>query len=208
MKYIPPNIKGDDERKSSTTLRSTKRRLGARANEDNDVKFPGTVLPTEEIIAGKTPEPPAPESDASTSLDSATNESDLRIDYEVLPFNDIEGISQLLDGVKISSPSETPTIPPIKPNQPSRPSCENPFLSDLDIPNEIAKLLHTSNDLSTPIFRFDISPEAAQHNWKLIKDSNFNLTRLLNPKSPCITNFGSEFKSVRKLANLFRNHPR
>ena len=81
-------------------------------------------------------------------------------------------------------------------------------MSDLDIPNEITKLLHTSNDLSTPIFRFDISPEAAQHNWELIEDSDFNLTRLLNPKSPCITNFGSEFKSVSKLAGLFRNHPR
>jgi len=106
LNYIPPDFEDDeddeedDEQKSSTTLRSAKRRLVARMNEEDAKIFRKKTLP-EEMVLGKTSETPAPESDDSTNQNSIIEKSYLRIHYEVLPFNGIEGLSHLLDGAKI-----------------------------------------------------------------------------------------------------------
>jgi len=59
-----------------------------------------------------------------------------------------------------------------------------------------------------PKFRFDICKETEEFNFNLLKESNFDLEALLNPKEKCITTYGSEFKSVDDLAELLHRHPR
>ena len=66
-----------------------------------------------------------------------------------------------------------------------------------------------SSPLSRPKFRFDVSKEAAVHNFNLFKQANFNLRDILNTKGETIfTTFGSKFKDVKMLDKLFKHHHR
>ena len=60
-----------------------------------------------------------------------------------------------------------------------------------------------------PHIRFDINNEAAEHNFKLLKDADFNLDTLLNrPNEVSVTSYSSEFKSTSELQKLLKDHPR
>ena len=100
-------------------------------------------------------------------------------------------------------------LPPKPPDIP----IERPKMSDVpqassDFAKTIAKLLHKEEKMFPPKFRFDICKETAEFNFNLLKENNFDLEELLNPEEKCITNYGSEFKSVEDLAELLHRHPR
>lgn len=69
----------------------------------------------------------------------------------------------------------------------------------------ILELLASSSKLDKPKVRFDISPEAAAHNFNLLRKENFDLERILNvPGQTSITSYGSEFKSTSELNKMFK----
>ena len=75
-------------------------------------------------------------------------------------------------------------------------------------PVVVEKLLQKKEQMFPPKFRFDICKEAAEFNFNLLKENNFELETLLNPTKKCVTSYGSEFKSVEDLAELLHRHPR
>ena len=75
------------------------------------------------------------------------------------------------------------------------PPIENPSSMILDLPKIISELLDHEDELAEPVFQFKVSSDAAEYNYSLLSSSNFELEQLLNPKSHCITSYGSEFKS-------------
>ena len=99
-------------------------------------------------------------------------------------------------------------LPPIHSDIPKqKPNLDQ--VSDLDIPKVLKLLLSKSSSLANPIFKFDVTPEAANENWKLLKENDFNWDLLLNPKGICCaTSYGSEFKDVEDLELLLGKHPR
>jgi hypothetical protein len=60
---------------------------------------------------------------------------------------------------------------------------------------------------SSPVFQFKYSEEAANHNFKVLKDNNFDLTKIMleNPHSSLRP--GSEFRPIALLEPIFQNHP-
>ena len=76
------------------------------------------------------------------------------------------------------------------------------------LPAIIEKLLQTKSKLHPPLFRFEISEEAAAYNYNIIHNNQFKLNKLLNPSKQSFTNYGSEFKSTKDLEPLFKYHPR
>ena len=60
----------------------------------------------------------------------------------------------------------------------------------------------------SPNFQFSISNESAKFNFNLLKKHDFDLEKNLNPEKICVTNYGSELKSVEELDNLWMKHPR
>ena len=78
----------------------------------------------------------------------------------------------------------------------------------IDIPPIIKKLLNKRSSLKPPLFDFQASIDSAQKNWKILKAWNFNLDKALNHPSNSVTAFGSEFKKVSDLQELFFLHPR
>jgi hypothetical protein len=77
------------------------------------------------------------------------------------------------------------------------------------VPAAIALLLDQSEVIRPPLFRFDVSAEAAAFNFDLLQQHKFDLGKLLNPtEGRSITSYGSEFKSVQALEPLLGQHPR
>ena len=104
------------------------------------------------------------------------------------------------------SSQHAPLLPrPLK-NPVSKPNSASSFL--LQLPSIISSLLKSTSDLHPPLFKFEVSKEAASHNWDILQQNNFNLHELLNPKKRCITNYGSEFKTAQELEPLLAHHPR
>ena len=54
----------------------------------------------------------------------------------------------------------------------------------------------------SPNFQFSISNESAKFNFNLLKKHDFDSEKILNPEKICVTNYGSELKSVEELDNL------
>ena len=73
----------------------------------------------------------------------------------------------------------------------------------------LLKLLTSSSKMVKPKVRFDICMAAAEENFRLLKTNKFNLDKLLNIEGETsVTSYGSEFKTVQELDELFNNHPR
>ena len=101
----------------------------------------------------------------------------------------------------------TPSILPPKPAllQVHRPHSE----PSSDLVKSIKDLLSISSQMVPPLVRFDVSNDAADHNFKLFQEANYNLDSILNIKdSPSVTSYGSEFKQVDQLEKLLIHHPR
>ena len=70
-------------------------------------------------------------------------------------------------------------------------------------------LLNITHSMIKPSIRFDISVEAAMHNYQLIKMNNYSLDRIINLNlGTSVTTPGSEFKPIPVLKELLGNHPR
>ena len=102
----------------------------------------------------------------------------------------------------IQLPPRPIEIPVLKPKTPQM----NEYLKEL--PSILSKLLESTSDLHEPIFKFEVSEQAAKFNWDLLHHHNFDLQHLLNPQKRCVTNYGSEFKSSKDLEPLLALHPR
>jgi hypothetical protein len=55
--------------------------------------------------------------------------------------------------------------------------------------------------------RFDVSPEAAQHNASLLREIDYNSQRFFQDQTDTTLAFGSEFLPVEQLRPLLRQHP-
>ena len=98
-----------------------------------------------------------------------------------------------------------PPKPPTKQVLPPAPLNQQP---KIDLPLVLKELLQKSEIMHPPAFKFDISQEAANYNYELLKKNKFDFDSLLNQKQTSITSYGSEFKSTQDLKTLLGHHPR
>ena len=101
-------------------------------------------------------------------------------------------------------------LPPLKlatVSKVSKPRSVDPYSSTSWLPKKINSLLSSSEFLAPSKFKFEVSIEAANKNFELLRSNNFQLHQLLNPTEKCITNYGSEFKPVEELEGLWNRHP-
>ena len=202
LKYIPPNWEASTPTKNDSNDRLLEP-MGLDKKDSNNLTK-DTVerlspLPIT-LITGKSPQPDPP---AHSELVTAHLFDD--VDYERLRFNERESITKLIDG---SDYEDNPTIPlPLTTLCHDGPysTSNNPIYFDL--PSKIKNLLEISEDMEQPVLRFDISPAAAAHNWKVFEEYEFDVRRILC-NSNSITNFGSEFKTIEQLETLLIRHPR
>ena len=97
------------------------------------------------------------------------------------------------------------------PPRPSHPPPLHPSIYSYDnswLPKELYRLLNIKEKMYPPSFKFLISNESEKFNFSLLKKHDFDLEKLLNPEKICVTNYGSELKSVEELDNLWMKHPR
>jgi hypothetical protein len=119
--------------------------------------------------------------------------------------NDIDHITSKVNEDIIVKPYKVQLPPRPAGNQVLQPNS----LSDCNLVCAISRLLSGASILYKPKVRFDISEEAAMHNYNLLKEADFDLERILNiPNYPSVTSYGSEFKSTNELESLFKFHPR
>ena len=98
-------------------------------------------------------------------------------------------------------------LPPL-PQGPPLPQPPHPSQEVMLVP-VLQQLLGLKSTLHPPLFRFDITKEAAHHNLQLLIDKKFQLESILNdPSRPSVTSYGSEFKSPESLHLLLHRHPR
>ena len=86
---------------------------------------------------------------------------------------------------------------------------DSPRIYTPSIVEAVKVLLLSSAPLTKPKVRFDVSREAAFHNFSILKEANYDLDSILNvPGETSVTTYGSEFKSVKNLEQLFGKHHR
>ena len=129
--------------------------------------------------------------------------------HELPPCSGSNAISDLLK----KGPSTIPEVnlPPFLTNPPmAKPDATNPYENEgNNVAATIGSMLKKpKTTLAQPILRFDINKEAAYHNLELLRIHNYDLTTLCNPRDRSSTTFGSEFKEVKVLEELFYRHPR
>ena len=113
-----------------------------------------------------------------------------------------KNLEAVIETSAIAASRPTPQLPPLPAQNPV------PKPTEINFPKALAALLQASTTFHKPLFRFDVCPEAAQHNIKVLQHSNFNLEKTLNPGKSCITSYGSEFKPIPLLHQLLKNHHR
>ena len=126
-------------------------------------------------------------------------------------FNDTEAILRLSDDLKPMKPShrfhyDTRTNTEPNDNDPRPQKSEQ--APPQHIPKMIQRLLTSRNEIYDPVFRFETTRDAAQHNLKLLRDHEFNLEKICNQGQRTILRFGSEFKDTGELNQLLKYHPR
>ena len=100
-----------------------------------------------------------------------------------------------------------PKNPPSSGGIPARNKNRN--FTKVSIVKELESLLNSTSEMCSSKFCFDISQESSEHNFKILKENNFDLHGILN-NTPVrsVTSYRSEFKTVEELDNLLINHPR
>ena len=99
-------------------------------------------------------------------------------------------------------------IPPSPSAKIDKPESIDPFSPPSWLPRKIESLLKSKEHLAPSAFLFEVTPEAADKNFDLLRRNDFQLDSLLNPTKRCVTTYGSEFKSVEELEGLWHRHPR
>ena len=111
-------------------------------------------------------------------------------------------------------PQQATIIPPIPKGSPlPKPlvavKMSRDKIEQCSIVQAVKELLAFSSPLSIPKVQFDVSKEAAVHNFDLFKQAKFNLSDILNPKGETsVTTYGSKFKDIKMTEKLFKNHHR
>ena len=85
---------------------------------------------------------------------------------------------------------------------------EKPRIMGSKLVEAVQALLGLDEKLHPPCFSFETMSEAAQKNFKLLQQENFQLGKLLNKGRKSVVTYNSEFKSWRDLQQLLRKHPR
>jgi hypothetical protein len=62
-------------------------------------------------------------------------------------------------------------------------------------------------EMIQPLFKFEFTNEAAEHNWKILQDFNLDLDAALQAQQSSQLKFGSEFRPKEVLEPLLRHHP-
>ena len=129
-------------------------------------------------------------------------------------FDQNDNIQDVRSPKRVSTSPSTVQLNPALPPRAVGPVKPHPTLDCIDhqenqLIEAVKNLLSISSPLEKPELRFDISQEAAKNNFRLLKGNNFNLHKILNPPNKTsVTTYGSEFKSVNELQQLFCLHPR
>ena len=98
-----------------------------------------------------------------------------------------------------------PLTPPntilLKPNVP------NPYIKESDLSKSI-RLLSWANrpTLEDPELRFNINPDATISNLTALQQHEYDLWKMCNRDEWSSTSFGSEFRDVTELDQLFKYH--
>ena len=184
------------------------------------------MIPTDNSFAGKSNENASVEerkySTRTSDLNSVETEGSQSNDdstEESAPhFNDFEAISGLMEDPRPTIPRHGFEDRSKVHDKPQRTPDQNrnltPVTNDtnMDLSSTIKKLLEEpKSDIHPSKIRFDVSPEAAQENWELLKSEAFDLQKLCNDNGKgkrSLTTYGSEFKSTKKLDYLLKRHPR
>ena len=74
--------------------------------------------------------------------------------------------------------------------------------------DSIIELLMTASPMLPPTFKFKVTQEAAEYNFDLLQQHNFQLDKLLNIPTNSVTAYGSEFKDIRQIEKLLGRHHR
>ena len=74
---------------------------------------------------------------------------------------------------------------------------------------EICEFILNSNDkkMKKPSFVFEMSQNAAMKNWSIVEKNNKNFSKALDCEMDTQLAYGSEFKDVKLLEMIFKNHP-
>ena len=101
-------------------------------------------------------------------------------------------------------------VPPAPPSDVlAKLNIPNPYITESDLAKSIRFLLRTPRPtLGDPELRFDISPEVARSNLNVLQQHQYDLQKLCNRDERSSTSFGSEFRDVTELDQLFKSHPR
>ncbi len=133
-----------------------------------------------------------------------------------LPYNDLKTLSNLIDE-STPAPSHgsikgksTPYTMSNAIHDRSNSMPRNNDKVKKKLPQAIQELLNDKSDnIDQANINFEATPEAAHHNWELLKKYDFNLERICNyTKKRSLASYGSEFKSPKKLEKLLDKHPR
>ena len=110
----------------------------------------------------------------------------------------------------ISDTSKEPLVLPPKPVTDclDRPESKDPFSFHKSLPLVIEKLLEKSSTPQQPKLFFQVTKDSAINNFKVLRDNNWNIEKVINSKEFSVTNYGSEFKTVDDLDHLLEFHPR
>ena len=63
-------------------------------------------------------------------------------------------------------------------------------------------------EIHEPPCKFEVSEEAATHNWNMLARNNFNLELITNKHPRSVMPIGSKFKNTHELQKLLGWHPR
>ena len=58
-----------------------------------------------------------------------------------------------------------------------------------------------------PSFKFEMNDDAARHNESLLNKYGYDLSRAIAAQKNSTMSFGSEFKPIETLRNIYKNHP-
>ncbi len=138
-------------------------------------------------------------------------EEELKTSHDLPTHSSSYAISNLSEEYSEHKTVPEVELPPLPTNFPmAKPFTGNPYVKDgFTVAAAIESLLTApKTTLSQPILRFDINKEAAISNLKLLRDNNYDLTKLCNFHERSSTTYGSEFKTAEMLDKLFYLHPR
>ena len=147
-------------------------------------------------------------------------ETENEMHEHLLPFNDIERIAELIlesTDTSLQHRNGSDQLQPLHRSKEETCNCYQTEpqrtknnLRPLRFRPTIKKLLASQSKLHQSKIRFNVSTEAAQSNWDLLRENNFDLRSICNDsnKGRSATTYRSEFKHPDDLHELLRNHPR